>query len=607
MATKQQMNRRDFLRVSAAGAAGVVAAACAPQAVERGSQTEVSAGQGAVEVSFLYSMWWDADHNSETPWLKAWTEGTGVKVNPSVMLKPEYNTKLATMVMSRDLPDMAETLDKMIVDQYGPEGIFAGFEVDYIEEKMPSVKALMAKYPAMKRAMINDEDGRVYMFPYISPSGRLAPWMYFTLDDDYARAIGVNPAEIRTLDDYTEMFYAVKALGQDGPEGAGGFVYCPQWSFSNEPVLGSPTDSTLAVWGMIFRTSHRPFFHYDEEKYVFGPTMPEYQRMVEYLAMLSSDGMFYPEWYLMGKDKKKYLELGHSRPRKIGISTITPSETMAHGERGLFHPIPPPKHADGTQGYYVLHNPVQAVWKSWVVNAESENHEWILQLIDRGYSDEGAFKSSFGQENVNWFRGSPPLDKITRWPEADFPGWGEGWWGHMGVWRGDYDMEKYNRPNSGIGAYLEIMKHEIMGVYLHGRQPLTGAGFHNEAGELLSLGEWTQIPEGWDEFRGPVINSNANNLELGWTHYDTYNVCAQAEGGLKPAPPILGFTRAEVQELQQKLLPLETYVDEQTIAFITGRRSFSEWDAFQAEMEKFDIGRIIELFNISLERYKAKG
>ena len=61
-----------------------------------------------------------------------------------------------------------------------------------------------------------------------------------------------------------------------------------------------------------------------------------------------------------------------------------------------------------------------------------------------------------------------------------------------------------------------------------------------------------------------------------------------------------------MQELQQELLPLETFIDEQTIAFITGRRSFSEWDAFQAEMEKFDIPRVMELFNISLERYKAK-
>ena len=268
--------------------------------------------------------------------------------------------------------------------------------------------------------------------------------------------------------------------------------------------------------------------------------------------------------------------------------------------------MPPPKHADGSQGYYVLGNPVQAVWKSWVVNAEAENQDRILSLIDRGYSPDGAFKSSFGQENINWFRGNPPLDKITRWSEADFPGWGDGWWGHTGSWYADYDLEKYNRPNSGLGAYLEIMKHEIMGVYMHGRQPLTGAGFHDADGNLLPLGEWTQIPEGWAEFRKPIIHSGEGNLELNWTHYDTYNVCSQAEGGLMPPPPILGFTRPEVQELQQELLPLETFIDEQTIAFITGRRSFSEWDAFQAEMEKFDIPRVMELFNISLERYKAK-
>ena len=271
MSTRLGMNRRDFLRVTSASAAGLMAAACMPQGVQP-SVSAPAASQGPVEVSFLYSMWWDADHNSETPWIKAWTEGTGVKVNPSVSLKPEYNTKLATLVLSGDMPDMAETLDKMLVDQYGPEGVFAGFEVDYIEEMMPSAAALMAQYPGMKKAMISDEDGKVYLFPYISPSARLAPWMYFTLDEDYAQAIGVNPAtDITTLDDYTEMFRSVKALGAEGPEGAGGFVYCPQWAFSDEPVLGSPTDSTLAVWSMIFRTSHRPFFNYDEDKYVFGP------------------------------------------------------------------------------------------------------------------------------------------------------------------------------------------------------------------------------------------------------------------------------------------------------------------------------------------------
>ena len=123
----------------------------------------------------------------------------------------------------------------------------------------------------------------------------------------------------------------------------------------------------------------------------------------------------------------------------------------------------------------MLGNPVQAVWKSWVVNAEAENQDRILSLIDRGYSPDGAFKSSFGQENINWFRGNPPLDKIPRWSEADFPGWGDGWWGHTAAGTPTTNLEKYNRPNSGLGAYLEIMKHEIMGVYMHGRQPLRGA------------------------------------------------------------------------------------------------------------------------------------
>lgn len=612
MGIDKSVSRRDFLRASALGAAAIAVSACVdsvpqvatvtPQVPVDSTQAPASTPKGPVVVSYMYSNWRDVVHTGDTPIFKAWADPVGCQIDPMLQLKQDYDTNVMTRLMSDELPDLVEVMDRSIVDQYGPKGAFAGFDLDVITAKMPNVKRLWGIHPSMKAVMTNDTDGKVYGFPYISPSSGLGPWALHAISDEYMQKTGLDYREIVTLDDYTEMFRAIKALGSDGPD----YVYAPQWVFSEEPDISNPTESFLATWGQCFRTAHRPFYSYDEKEYVYGPLMPEYQALVEYLRMLASEGMFFPEWYDMGKDKKKYMELAHQMPRRIGISSPTVSEMPSMTNRAQYWPLRAPV-VDGKPGYYVASNTVLTTLKTWGISAKAKNIERVLELVDFAYSDRGGFAFHMGIEGETFERGQPPMDRVVR---EDFEGFEDGWWGYVTVDFGSWkwvNEPKWGRWESGVNTYLGIMRPEAVGTYVAHRHPLKGGGFYDANGKLMAMGEWGQPPEDWSEIRGPIMLPDDNNSIFDWSNYNTAAFFKNAAPeSLMPAPPLVSFTSSELQELQKSLVPLNTFVDETTLAFILGNKPMSEWSGFLQAIERLNPGGILDVYNQALARSQAK-
>jgi len=558
--------------------------------------------KGPVNVSYMYSNWRDAVHTGDTPIFKAWADPVGCRIEPLLQLKEEYDTRVLTRISSGEIADLTEVMDKSIIDQYGPRGVFAGVDVSYVESNLPNIKRLWEKYPTMKAVMVSEDDGKIYTFPYLSPASALSPWAVHALSDEYMQLIGMDYRSIRTLDDYTEMFRALKDLGPDGPD----FGYAPQWTFSEESDISQPTQSALAVWGQCFRTAHRPFFSYDEEEYVFGPLMPEYQAMVEYLRMLVEEGHFFPEWYNMGTNKKKYIELAHQLPRRIGVSSPTLSEMASHGQRAQFWPLRAPI-VDGKPGYYINQNAVLTTLKTWGISAASENRDKILELVDFGYSDQGGVAFEMGLEGETFERSHPPMDRVIR---DDFSAWEDGWWGYMSADFGSWKWQnepKWERWEAGVNSGVGIMRPEVVGAYVAHRYPMLGGGFRDADGNVMPMGEWAQPPEGWAQISGPLMIPDDANSLFDWSSYHTAAFFQnEAPDSLKPAAPILTFTPEELQELQKSLLPLNTFVDETTLAFIQGNKPMTGWDSFLQDMEKFKPQEIIAVFNDSLQRFNAK-
>ena len=72
------------------------------------------------------------------------------------------------------------------------------------------------------------------------------------------------------------------------------------------------------------------------------------------------------------------------------------------------------------------------------------------------------------------------------------------------------------------------------------------------------------------------------------------------------AIPILSFTTAEQNELNPINSDMLTYITESRVQFVTGRRPFSQWDAYVADIKKMGADRYVALQQASFDRYMKK-
>ena len=70
-------------------------------------------------------------------------------------------------------------------------------------------------------------------------------------------------------------------------------------------------------------------------------------------------------------------------------------------------------------------------------------------------------------------------------------------------------------------------------------------------------------------------------------------------------PPIV-HTTEEATEYSSIMNDIETYIKEEQVKFITGTKSFDEFDAFIEQINKMNIARAIEIKQNALDRYNAR-
>ena len=80
----------------------------------------------------------------------------------------------------------------------------------------------------------------------------------------------------------------------------------------------------------------------------------------------------------------------------------------------------------------------------------------------------------------------------------------------------------------------------------------------------------------------------------------------QAEYAKNTTLPLVTLTMDESSEFGSLYSDIKKYCDENIISFITGSKSFSEWDKFVKEVENMDIKRCIEIKQAAYTRYMSK-
>lgn len=82
------------------------------------------------------------------------------------------------------------------------------------------------------------------------------------------------------------------------------------------------------------------------------------------------------------------------------------------------------------------------------------------------------------------------------------------------------------------------------------------------------------------------------------------NALATQHAGKKKVPT-LHFSQEELNEVQSLQRDINTFVDENMNAFIRGKKSFADYDAFQQGLKKIGVDHLITLYNQAYGRYTA--
>jgi putative aldouronate transport system substrate-binding protein len=88
--------------------------------------------------------------------------------------------------------------------------------------------------------------------------------------------------------------------------------------------------------------------------------------------------------------------------------------------------------------------------------------------------------------------------------------------------------------------------------------------------------------------------------------WECIRVWGEADNSWILPTDLITFTSDEATENARIMTDVDTHVEEQSLAFITGTRPMSEFDAFVAELESMNIQRSVEIHQAALDRLSAR-
>jgi len=327
--------------------------------------------------------------------LKLWQEYekmTNIHIDWTVASQSNLKEKRNIVLGGGDLPDMffAAAIPRADLIKYGEEGAFLKLN-DYIDQYAPNFKAIMEKYPLVRKA-ITMPDGSIYGMPTIyDPEFKSlfygTPWMKKEWLDN------LSLQEPTTLDDFYNVLKAIKEkdpnkngkadeIGWGSGYGADGLINFLKGSF-----------------GLGTHGSTHPYVDTDPNggSLRFIPTDTRYKEMLEYAHKLYKDGLLDSELFtLNGKDTE------FTSKASTGVYGFLDSvdPTAVFNQEGYIGtPVLEGPHGDRINT--MLGSPVGGLGM-FVLTANNKNPAEMVRWMDYFYSDEGAKMFFLGWKDVTY-------------------------------------------------------------------------------------------------------------------------------------------------------------------------------------------------------------
>jgi putative aldouronate transport system substrate-binding protein len=402
---------------------------------------------------------------------------------------------------------------------YGKAGKFVN--ISKYADKMPNLKAYYEAYPEAK-TLFQDENGDAYIFPYLYPY-RTIPTGFFVNDKAFAANNIAYPTNTE------ELYQAAKKLKEAYP--------------NSYPVTSYTVPETLTVWSRVFGTSPTTAYFSDKDAYQFGPLMPEYREMLEYLNKLYTEELYdpqFPQYVFAGDDWRQTLASQKSFISESYVwemqyenanSINSIAKNMGMGDSVDFKYIKPLEHNGKPSHYWGLST--VSPWYGMIIKTDSPYVNEILSLLDWELSEKFFNLLGYGIEGVTYDMadGKPVFkDTITTTGEE-----------------GKTNLNDFMSFYAGVNIY-----------------------------------EIYPDPLGWKA-----------NLEK----FTGYTMDQMAEFASWPEPWTVSFDQDTKDAQSLITTPVGTLVEEMSYKFITGELGFDQYESFLEQLKGLGIESVVTQYN----------
>jgi len=328
------------------------------------------------------------------------TEGYNVNDNPYINYIREANNLdiqlisesqnypevVNTIMVSGDLPDYVQ-LNRNQLFQLADSGLLMPLN-DLLNER---------DYPDLMQGTdplywdLATVNGSIYGVPF----GRYdkTPYISFTWTA-WLEAVGMQPSDIRTIDDFTEL---CRAYTEDDPDGNGRNDTYALYSNSNVNTNGNSFSTSERTMGLMLLDA----FDAGKHKIVAGELQPrwitdQYKDYLKYMAMLYKNGYIVPDYITKAQSDAE----SEAFAGKAGIFGLFWSLSGRADNREKLTPLAPLQKADGSgQASYIYEAPVRHYI---AITTSAKRPDRVLDLMNWAHTDEGAVYVHAGVETFDW-------------------------------------------------------------------------------------------------------------------------------------------------------------------------------------------------------------
>lgn len=314
------------------------------------------------------------------------------------------------------------------------------------------------------------------------------------------------------------------------------------------------TRGSDVLWrmGYAFGTYNNIYFEPDEGRYMYGPTTERYKKFMEYLNRLYTEGLLDPDFASSNKSIwMEHLTSGKSYFlfENGSFATDINLVTTASNPEALFVPMTTLENYFGSRrAMFFEGSGVISPFRNdvWAISQTCTDLDSALAFMDYLYSEEGAKLCSYGIEGEHY---TIDADGKIAFDQDKI----------------DWYIENANDP------YREFSNEIGIGcLALSGR-------FYDDA---------------WYEF----MDQNSRDMYAAWlddpniTPY-SYTLCLNAE---------------DTAAIVDNMAACKTLVDTESLKFVMGNRSLSEFDDFVQELKALGAEKIEAMYNSAHEASLAK-